>query len=63
LQRAESTKGDPWLIASEIALARLADEKSQFYKQGLAILENDERFPREITELAGSVATNELIEG
>lgn len=63
LQRAEATRGDPWLIASEIALARLADKKSQFYKQGVIILESDQRFPREITELAGSVATNELIEG
>lgn len=62
LLRAEATRDDPWLIASEIALARLADKKSPFYKRGLAILD-DQRFPREITELAGSIATNELIEG
>lgn len=62
LLRADATRDDPWLIASEIALARLVDKKSPFYKRGLAILD-DQRFPREITELAGSIATNELIEG
>lgn len=63
LSRAEATSCDPWLIASEIALARLAEKKPRFYKRGLAMLEDDQRQPREITELAGSIATNELIEG
>jgi Flp pilus assembly protein TadD len=63
LSKAEATKNDPWLIASEIAMARLAERKSRFYKRGLAILEDEQRVPREITELAGSIATNEMIEG
>lgn len=62
LLRAESTKSDPWLIASEIAIARLARRRPHFHKRGLSLLES-QMVPREVTELAGSLATDELLEG
>lgn len=61
--RSEAAQTDPWLIASEIALSRLADASPRLYKRGVSIVENDQLLPRQITELSGSIATNELIEG
>jgi tetratricopeptide (TPR) repeat protein len=63
LLRSTATKNDPWLIASEIALSKLAGKSPYFYKRGLVIVESDQLLPRQITELAGSIASNELAEG
>jgi hypothetical protein len=53
---------DPWLVASELALAELIDRDTRFYKLGIGML-GQQMLPRQITELAGSLATKELIEG
>jgi Tfp pilus assembly protein PilF len=58
----DATKFDPWLIASELALAELIDQDPRFYKLGVGMLDQ-QMLPRQITELAGSLATKELIEG
>jgi Tfp pilus assembly protein PilF len=58
-----ASKNDPWLIASEIALSTVADTKPILLKTGIAILERDQLLPRQITELAGAVATIEIIDG
>jgi tetratricopeptide (TPR) repeat protein len=58
-----ATKTDPWLIAAEIAISELAEQKPRFYKQGVAIIDDGGLLPRHITELAGAVGTAEMIGG
>lgn len=58
-----ATRGDPWLIASEVALAQVADRTSRFLKHGSNMLSDRHFHPRQITELAGAIATEELVHG
>ena len=60
--KSEADPRDPWLVASELALAEFIDRDPRFYKRGMVMLEG-QMLPRQITELAGSIATKELIEG
>jgi Tfp pilus assembly protein PilF len=61
--RSAATRSDPWLISSEISMASLADKPSRFLKAGTTILGQRNLSPRQITELAGAVATEEMISG
>lgn len=61
--RNSATPGDPWLIASEIALAEVAERKPRFLKVGQKILEKGGMQSRQITELAGAIGTEELLSG
>lgn len=61
--RSAATRNDPWLISSEISMASLADKPSRFLKAGTVILEQRNLMPRQITELAGAIATEEMISG
>ncbi len=61
--RNDATRRDPWLIASEIALAEVADRRSKFLKTGLIMLEQKDLPARQVTELAGAVGTQELLSG
>lgn len=61
--RSPATRSDPWLIASEVALAQVAGRSSRFLKIGSGILEQGRYDPRQITELAGAAATEELRNG
>ena len=63
IARNAGTKFDPWLMASEIALADVAQKKSRFLKNGLRMIEERGSSPRQLTELAGAVATQELLSG
>lgn len=63
IARNDATQTDPWLIASEIALADVANRKPRFMKVGLRMLEIGGIHPRQLTELAGSIATEELLSG
>jgi tetratricopeptide (TPR) repeat protein len=63
IARNAATKQDPWLIASEIALAEVAGRSPRFFKQGVRMLDEKEARPRHLTELAGSVGTEELLNG
>ena len=58
-----ATPYDPWLIAAEIALAAGAERKPKFFKKGIAVLEEGNRMPRQVTELAGALATTFLVDG
>jgi tetratricopeptide (TPR) repeat protein len=58
-----ATRTDPWLMSAEIALAQVAHRNSRSLKLGTALLRSGEVHPRHLTELAGSVATEELING
>lgn len=63
IARNAATKSDPWLMASEIALAQVADRPSRFLKLGSNMLGEGGIQPRHLTELAGAVATEELVRG
>ncbi len=51
---------DPWVMATEIALADLRGRGSKFTKKGLLLIGSDSFHPFNTTELAGSIATLEL---
>jgi len=58
------TASDPWLMASEIALADLAQRESKFLKLGSRIVEDGKQFaPMHMTELSGAVAVQQLKDG
>lgn len=63
LRRADSGKYDPWLSASEIAVANLTGNPSRFAKSGIKQIKNNELSPFELTELASAVATLEMTNG
>lgn len=54
------TQHDPWVMATEIALADLRGRGSVFTKKGLQIVESNSFHPFNITELASSIGTLEL---
>jgi len=61
--RSPATRQDPWLLSAEIALSQVAEVSPKFYKVGLSMLSEANHLPRQITELAGAVATTELLDG
>lgn len=63
LVRNPATKEDPWLIAAEIALAEVAERDPRFVKLGSRMLEDRAVAPRQLTELAGSIATEDYLNG
>lgn len=63
IRKNPATPYDPWLLAAEIALAPGAERKSVFFKKGIAMLEEDRRRPRQITELAGALGSTLLEDG
>lgn len=60
VRKSELTKHDPWLLATEIALATLRNQNSRFANTGLQLLKFGNFHPFNITELASSIATLEL---
>jgi tetratricopeptide (TPR) repeat protein len=63
LQRAESTKYDPWLLSAEIAAASAATRSSQFVGIGQRMLLDDSLSAFEKNELASAIGTLELSHG
>ena len=64
IRRHERTPSDPWLMASEIALADAAGAQASFLAKGKRMLRESTRFsPGHLTELAGAVALTELDAG
>ncbi|GAN46006.1 tetratricopeptide (TPR) repeat protein [Methylobacterium sp. PvP062] len=63
VRRSAATRGDPWLLAAEIALAELADRDPTFFKQGVRFVDDGGMFPHQITELAGAIGTADLLGG
>ena len=53
-------KNDPWVMATEIAIATLRDRNSIFTKSGLQVVNSGNFHPFNISELASSVATVEM---
>lgn len=58
-----ATKEDPWLMASEIALAQVAERNSMLLNQARRMLRTSKRPSRQLAELAGAVANREILEG
>jgi tetratricopeptide (TPR) repeat protein len=54
---------DPWLMATEIALADLAETSSQQLTRARRLLKSKEIAPSQLAELAGAVASAELYSG
>lgn len=64
LHRHACTPHDPWLMASEIALASAAEAKSRFIMIGQRYIKTRlDINPAHITELAGAIAVEELHSG
>lgn len=63
LVRSPATPSDPWLMAAEIAVAEVAGRNPRFVKAGQRMLGNRAFAPRQLTELAGSIATDEFLSG
>lgn len=56
-------KSDPWVLATEIAVSTLHESTSKNLKKGVQLLENWSKDPFHTSELASSLATEELISG
>ena len=63
LVRSDRTKHDPWLIAAEMSIADLVGKKPKFLIQGRNLVDECKFYPRQVTELAGALATLELEDG
>lgn len=62
LLRNPNIKSDPWLVATEMAISRKAEKPTKLWNVAKRFLESNIK-PIHISELASSVATNELISG
>ncbi len=60
VRKSNLTKHDPWLIATEIALATLRDRNSIFTKSGIQLIDSNNFHPFNTSELASSIASVEL---
>lgn len=60
IRKSNLTKLDPWLMATEIALATLRGRNSIFTKTGIQLVNSNNFHPFNISELASSVASVEL---
>ncbi len=64
IRRHQRTPNDPWLMASEIALADVAGAESVFLSKGKRFLHDHAKFSAaHLTELSGVIATEELKAG
>lgn len=63
LRRTHSVGFDPWILASEIAVASVAGYQSQLMKKGRRLLAEETWNPFSTNELASALATFELTEG
>ena len=60
IAKCDAIGSDPWLMAAELSIAKLAGRKPKYFAQGRRIVENGGLIPRQITELAGAIGTLEL---
>ncbi|MDP2413848.1 hypothetical protein [Daejeonella sp.] len=60
IRKSTLTEHDPWLLATEVALATLRGRSSRFFNKGVSIVNSGSFHPFNTTELAGSLATLEM---
>lgn len=63
LSRSSRLTFDPWLLAAEIAVASLAGKASRCTKKAAMMLEAARFGPKDLSELAAALATEEMIAG
>jgi hypothetical protein len=64
IQHHPRTPTDPWLMASEIALADIANIESSYLSKGKRLLTNKSKYyPGHLTELSGAIAIEEMLSG
>jgi tetratricopeptide (TPR) repeat protein len=63
LARNERTRTDPWLLATFIALAGLADKSPRFVREARGLVEQRWFSPADLTELYAALATLDLRSG
>ncbi|QFS66493.1 tetratricopeptide repeat protein [Delftia tsuruhatensis] len=63
IARHPASKEDPWLMASEIALAQVAGKSSLHLNTARRILRTTKRSSRQLAELAGAVSSRVLLDG
>lgn len=63
LRRSDATRHDPWLMAAEIASSEIAKRVPATAKTGLRLIKSGHLLPMNGAELAGALATEELIAG
>lgn len=60
VRKSTITQHDPWVMATEIALADLRGRGSKFAKKGIQMIDSNSFHPFNITELSSSIGTLEL---
>jgi tetratricopeptide (TPR) repeat protein len=63
VMRADSTREDPWLLSTEIAVAAVAGRKPLLVRQGRHLLARGDFPPVQTTELSSALATLEMSAG
>ncbi len=63
IRRHPKVQQDPWLMASEIALSDLAGRPSESIRRGRRVLLDKTEHPRQLSELAGAIASADLAVG
>ena len=63
LVRNARTRNDPWLIAAEIATAKIAERNPQYIRQGRQLVESSGLPPEQLTELQSALGTAEFYSG
>ena len=63
LVRSPRTANDPWLIAAEIAIAKIAERSPRYIRKGRQIVETSGLPPSHLTELQSALGTSEFYDG
>lgn len=63
LKKSENTQIDPWLLATELAISLMRGKTSRLMKKGFSIVDSKKHKAFNISELSGSLATVEFING
>ncbi|MCK4905364.1 hypothetical protein KAS42_03880 [bacterium] len=61
LRKAELTKHDPWLLASEISISEAFNLRTRNVKIAKNILSTSDKSPKDLAELYGTVGTLEMV--
>lgn len=56
-------KSDPWIQAAEISLSGMVGKSTKFIREGRKNIESDNLSPKQLSELASAIATEELMSG
>ena len=63
LYESPRTASDPWLMAAEISVAKIADKKPRFAGRGRRLIDSGKLAPEHLTELQSAMGTLEFYHG